>query len=300
MRVADLAKGALLVLIAVAQIAQASEPPKTAAPPGETPRNTDVEAKRLFLRGIELADRGVWAEALEAFRGSLGLAVRPRTVFNVGNALYRLGGRLETRVVTVHARAGWPTQQPSFGAGAGAPMLAQAAPPTGGFIPGSAASPRRNMAMAKSAVGRAAPMPPPPPASPAPAETQAPDLDEVVEVLGHQRADGLWAEHGRGDVADQKVPSSLAALRRIWDAGVDASHPTYGAQIKKAVESLQNLLPTLLSTNPKLAELVVAMLWLVGGRRVRLVMAKTARDTPAMADLAALMPDEAAVRARIR
>ncbi len=91
MRVPDLAKGALLVLIAVAQIAQASEPPKTAAPPGETPRNTDVEAKRLFLRGIELADRGVWAEALEAFRGSLALAVRPSTVFNVGNALYRLG-----------------------------------------------------------------------------------------------------------------------------------------------------------------------------------------------------------------
>jgi hypothetical protein len=94
--VPKLAKGALLALIVAARAAEAGEipkaaPPKAPAPPAETPRNTDAEAKRLFLRGLELADRGVWAEALEAFRGSLALAVRPSTVFNVGNALYRLG-----------------------------------------------------------------------------------------------------------------------------------------------------------------------------------------------------------------
>lgn len=90
MAVPKLAKVVLLALIACAPPAQAGEPHKP-SPPGETPRNTDAEAKRLFLRGLELADRGVWAEALDAFRGSLALAVRPSTVFNVGNALYRLG-----------------------------------------------------------------------------------------------------------------------------------------------------------------------------------------------------------------
>ena len=263
-----------------------------------------AEARLRGLEGLELSGRREEANRARIIElaTTYGLSSKYTSFIVVEERTgdRRSGGMPETRVVPVHAPAGWATQQPSFGGGVGAPMMAQAAPPTGGFIPGSAASPRRNMAMAKSAVGRGAPMPPPPPASPAPAAERAPDLDEVVEVLGHQRADGLWAEHGRGDVLDQKVPSTLAALRRIWDAGVDASHPTYGAQIKKAVESLQNLLPALLSTNPKLAELVVAMLWLVGGRRVRLVMAKTARDTPAMADLAAVMPDEAAVRARIR
>jgi len=48
-------------------------------------------ARALFTRGVELADDERWGEAVEYFRRSRALVERPSTVFNLGNALLRLG-----------------------------------------------------------------------------------------------------------------------------------------------------------------------------------------------------------------
>lgn len=49
------------------------------------------EARRLFDLGLSQADRSMWGQALENFQASRALMDRPSTLFNIGNALVRLG-----------------------------------------------------------------------------------------------------------------------------------------------------------------------------------------------------------------
>ena len=49
-----------------------------------------AEARRLFEEGIDRADQERWGEAVELFRRSRAIVERPSTVFNLGNALFRL------------------------------------------------------------------------------------------------------------------------------------------------------------------------------------------------------------------
>lgn len=49
-----------------------------------------AEARRLFEQGIERADQERWGEAVELFRRSRAIVERPSTIFNLGNALFRL------------------------------------------------------------------------------------------------------------------------------------------------------------------------------------------------------------------
>ena len=131
----------------------------------------------------------------------------------------------------------------------------------------------------------------------------APQADEdtgyAADLLAIQRADGLWYDHGRAQDLAHRAESTLTNLKILWDEGVHAGHPVHGAQLKKTMEALAALLKALLPTDPALAERVAAALWLMGGRRVRLTTAVTIRNTPAFAALAALLPDERAVRARL-
>jgi len=60
------------------------------ATPGDD-ASAAAEARSLFEQGLERADHEQWGEALEYFRRSRALLERPSTVFNLGNALYRLG-----------------------------------------------------------------------------------------------------------------------------------------------------------------------------------------------------------------
>lgn len=70
---------------------------RASAQEAATDASASAEARRYFERGIELANAESWAEALEAFRGSLARLERAATRLNIGAALLRLGRFIEAR-----------------------------------------------------------------------------------------------------------------------------------------------------------------------------------------------------------
>lgn len=62
-----------------------------AQPAEQTTPTQGGDARRLFEQGLELADQERWGEAVDAFRQSRAIVERPSTVFNLGNALFRVG-----------------------------------------------------------------------------------------------------------------------------------------------------------------------------------------------------------------
>lgn len=56
-----------------------------------------AEARTLFERGLAAADAERWAEAVELFRRARDIVERPSIVFNLGQALMRLGQSTEAR-----------------------------------------------------------------------------------------------------------------------------------------------------------------------------------------------------------
>jgi hypothetical protein len=68
-----------------------------AAAPGTAwaQRDPAAEARTLFDEGVGFADRERWGEALAYFQRSRALVERPSTVFNIANALVRLGRHRE-------------------------------------------------------------------------------------------------------------------------------------------------------------------------------------------------------------
>ncbi|MCC7538439.1 MAG: PEGA domain-containing protein, partial [Deltaproteobacteria bacterium] len=87
---------AALLVLALSSLATAQQP---TAPP---PPAQAAEARRLFERGLELADEERWGEAVESFRQSRALFERPSTVFNLANALFRVG-RMTEAIATFDA-----------------------------------------------------------------------------------------------------------------------------------------------------------------------------------------------------
>jgi hypothetical protein len=80
---------ALVCGVAAAPSAQAQD----AAPSAEQL----AEARGLFERGLAAADAERWAEAVELFRRAREIVERPSIVFNLGQALVRLGRSSEAR-----------------------------------------------------------------------------------------------------------------------------------------------------------------------------------------------------------
>lgn len=95
-----------LSLVVVVQLMSGLGPGRAAAQQAETPAAEDLErARTLFEQGIAFVDAGRWLEALAAFRASQAIVERPGTLFNIGNALFRLGRPLEAkRVLELYLR----------------------------------------------------------------------------------------------------------------------------------------------------------------------------------------------------
>jgi Ca-activated chloride channel family protein len=62
------------------------------------------------------------------------------------------------------------------------------------------------------------------------------DDDSLGALFARQLASGLWNGDGDGDGA--LLMSTAKVLARAFAEGVDAAHPIFGAQIKKAIEAI--------------------------------------------------------------
>jgi Ca-activated chloride channel family protein len=117
--------------------------------------------------------------------------------------------------------------------------------------------------------------------------------DPIKGLLERQSASGLWEEPGRAT-----IEVTLDALLVLLRLGVTTSHPVHGAQTKKAVDALLEVLTE--DVDPKLAELALAALWLLStGRRTRLAIKALASELPGTADLAAVLGRDDDVRAHV-
>ncbi len=223
----------------------------------------------------------------------------------------RASGYPETRVVPVHAPAGWDMmkrrrtpaelRQVMF-AGASptgqVPVMApphMAAAPTGmPPAPGRTmmSAPRDTAARKSTGVlgaiagffgggGGTGP------GGPRPTQTTAGSYDPIAALLLTQRASGLWGPDGNDELAAAATADALVKLLR---ADVTASHPVYAAQVKKAIHAALELARAVAAKKPAWAELLVAAAWLLAeGKRLRREVAQ---------QLAA-PPDEKRLRARV-
>jgi len=183
----------------------------------------------------------------------------------------------ETRVIPVHAPAGWTLARPR-------PDLTK----TGGILCGGVSmlsagmpAPGPMMPAAAAPMGRMR-------AESAKQEESVPSGDPVLELLARQLASGLWP----GSDEPARVKAAAGALATLAAAGVRTTHTKYGAQVKKAIEALLEALPRLAAD---LATLALAAAWLVAdGRRTRDELRRLAASHPG---LAAVLDDDAQVRA---
>ena len=119
--------------------------------------------------------------------------------------------------------------------------------------------------------------------------------DPLTEMLESQSASGLWEEPGRDPI--EVTVDALLVLVRL---GVSTSHPVHGAQTKKAVDALLDALAQPSSVDPKLAELALAVLWLLStGRRTRVAIKDAANARPGLEGLAAALGRDEDVRAHV-
>lgn len=188
----------------------------------------------------------------------------------------------ETRVVPVSAPAGWAMFGGHRSRSCGAPAGAPAAP--GRRFTGIAPPSQARMAAPSAGYGYAARSSPPPMMarmpSPSPLPVRAtgtwsprasdealaaPSRDPVLATLERQLASGLWAEPGR-----DPIEATIEALLSLVRLGLSTSHAVHGAQTKKAVDVLLDLVVRTPELDARLAELALATLWLLAtGRRTR-------------------------------
>ncbi len=220
----------------------------------------------------------------------------------------RASGVPETRVVPVNAPAGWKmfytarvdaSRMRSTSQGAARPMASMPMPMAARMplSPPSAdaPAPARSVAPMPGSVSLRAPASPPPPAAQykskiaAPAEDEeytarsivlgrldgaesaAAPQDPVVALLSRQLASGLWDDpQAPGAVPHREARATARALVTLWKQGVTTAHAVYGGQVKKAVEALMERAVLVAATEPKLAELALAISWLIAaGPRTR-------------------------------
>jgi len=225
----------------------------------------------------------------------------------------RVNEQAETRVVPVNAPAGWSAFKGAAGQGSagGVRMSRIVAPPPSLSRPmaGAAMRPMAAPAMARSAppprasasaLGSSFGSPPRPPGaaasspSPPPSSWRA-STDPLTAVLERQSASGMWEEAGRDTI--EVTVDALLVLARL---GVTTSHPTAGAQTKKAVDALLAALAVAPKVAPKLVELALATLWLLStGRRTRVAIKDATAARPGLEDLAAALGRDDDVRAHV-
>ena len=205
----------------------------------------------------------------------------------------RSSGYPETRIIPVHAPAGWDmvkgrrrATQPVVAAYAMAGNMPMAAAPAqrtmmGGGPPPYAAQRLTGMLDAvRGFFGGGAPAQPAPPA-------KTMGFDPIAALLLTQRASGLWGPEGNDELAAAATAEALVKLLR---ANVTASHPVYAAQVKKAIDAALALARAVAGKKPEWAELLVTAAWLLAeGKRLRREVAKQLGAAP----------DELRLRARV-
>ncbi len=126
------------------------------------------------------------------------------------------------------------------------------------------------------------------------AVTQAPP-DPLTALLERQSASGMWEEAGRDPI--EVTVDALLVLVRL---GITTSHPTAGAQTKKAVDALLAALAATAEVAPKLAELALAALWLLStGHRTRVAIKDATAARPGLEGLAAALGRDELVREHV-
>ena len=184
----------------------------------------------------------------------------------------------ETRVVPVSPPAGW-TMGATRGALASAPFamgsIVAASPMmqrAGGAPPPRAASlgapPPAPRAAPPMPVSFAAPRSlggsPPGLGSPPPAAPPRP-ADPLRDLFERQAASGLWEEAG-----SRPLEATFASLARIVRLGITSADPTYGAQIKKALDAVIAAASALGGIDANRARALLGAAWLLAdGRRTR-------------------------------
>ena len=124
---------------------------------------------------------------------------------------------------------------------------------------------------------------------------RAPSADPITATLERQAASGLWEESGRNPI--EVTVDALLVLVRL---GVSTSHAVHGAQTKKAVDALLEALAGAQGLDPKLAELALAVLWLLStGRRTRIAIKDATSRRAGLEGLAAVLGRDDDVRARV-
>jgi Ca-activated chloride channel family protein len=81
----------------------------------------------------------------------------------------------------------------------------------------------------------------------------------------------LWDESdATADDELRRVRATARALLELLDLGVTSTHALHGGQVKKAIEALLPLIPSVAARDPKVAELALGAAWLSSsGRRTR-------------------------------
>lgn len=128
-----------------------------------------------------------------------------------------------------------------------------------------------------------------------------PEGDAVVALLSRQLASGLWDDASAGRDGDaRRVKVTALALLELLRAGVSATHPLHGAQVKKAVAALIQLAASVAKADAAAAELGLAVAWLVSTvRRTRKEIESAIAAAPPLVGLKARLADESALRAHV-
>jgi Ca-activated chloride channel family protein len=125
--------------------------------------------------------------------------------------------------------------------------------------------------------------------------------DPVLSLLGRQLASGLWDEPDT--TADDEVRRARAtarALLELIDLGVSSSHPMHGAQVKKAIEALLQVAPSVAERDPQVAQLALGVAYLAAsGPRTRRRIESAVDAIATLAGLRVWLADEHALRARL-
>jgi len=280
-------------------------------------RIRDLEDAQLSGRPAEAVRDRILKLALEhglASRYTSFLAIEQRTDER------RAKGHPQTRVVPVHAPAGWamfdrkeemwPSVIPMGRAKAGGAIASVARGLTmSAMAPGSAGRARGGITMA----GFAPPMASEPVSpldalsdamsagtigghvAPEPGSGSRSEQDAVSKLLRRQLASGLWAD-GSDPSEKSQVRATALALLELVRAGITTAHAQHGPQLRKAIEALLEQLAR--AKDSHLVELAFAVALLVAsGPRTR---ARIERAITGRANLGTLRPhlnNESALRA---
>ncbi|HME91656.1 MAG TPA: VWA domain-containing protein, partial [Myxococcaceae bacterium] len=280
-------------------------------------RIRDLEDAQLGGRPAEAVRDRILKLALEhslASRYTSFLAIEQRTDER------RATGHPQTRVVPVHAPAGWAMFE-------GKDELWPSVIPMGrARTRGAIASAARGLTMAAMAPGAAkarggitiAGFAPPMAAEPvsrdegqgdgmlgigfaagvraSPSSASRSEEDAVSKLLRTQLASGLWPD-GSGASEAQQVRATALALLELVRAGITTAHSQHGAQIRKAIEALLERLAR--AKTGKLIELAFAVALLAAsGPRTRSRIKREISGRSDLGSLRAQLNSEPALRAR--